>query len=130
MAHLTLNLPENLVEHARYFGRVTHRDAATVLADTLEMIWPAWADLQSSDIFKPVADLSDTEILELADLKMEHAQNDRLGKLQSKGKISGLTPAEQFELMTLIHIYQIGQLRKSEGLAESVRRGLRNPLAS
>ena len=130
MTHLTLNLPDNLVEHAKYFGRVTHRDAATVLSDTLEMMWPAWEDLQSSDIFKPVTNLSDTEVLELADLKMEQAQNDRLGKLQSKGKTSGLTPAEQFELMTLMHIYQIGQLRKSEGLAEAVRRGLRQPLAS
>ncbi|MEE4359567.1 MAG: hypothetical protein V2I97_24045 [Desulfococcaceae bacterium] len=129
MAHLTLNLPDNLVEHAKHFGQITHRDAATVLSDTLEMIWPAGDNLQSSDIFQPVANLPDSEILELADLKMNRVQNERLGKLQSKGKISGLTPAEQFELLTLIHIYQVGQLRKSEGLAEAVRRGLRKPLA-
>ncbi len=42
----------------------------------------------------------------------------------------GLTPTEHFELLVLIHLYQIGMLRKSEGLAEAVRRGLRKPLAS
>ncbi len=130
MAHLTINLPENLLEHAKHFGQVTHRDAATVLADTLEMVWPASDDMRSSDIFRKVSELSDTEVLELADLKMHREQNERLGKLQAKGKVSGLTPAEQFELLMLIHIYQVGQLRKSEGLAEAARRGLRGPMPS
>ena len=130
MAQLTLKLPDNLVEHVRYFGQVTRRDVEAVLADTLEMMWPAWEDLLHSDHFPPMASLSDAEIMELADLKMDPVQNDRLGELQSQGKISGLTAAEQFELLVLIHLYQIGQLRKSEGLAEAVRRCLREPLPS
>ncbi len=36
----------------------------------------------------------------------------------------------KFELLMVMHFYQIGQLRKSEGLAEAVRRGLREPLSS
>jgi hypothetical protein len=48
---------------------------------------------------------------------------ERLGTLQAKGKIEGLTEAERVELLALLHIYQTGQLRKSEGLAEAVRRG-------
>ncbi|QTA86143.1 hypothetical protein [Desulfonema magnum] len=130
MAQLTLNLPDSLVEHAGYLGRATHRDASVVLADTLEMMWPAWEDMLSSDPFPPVTGLSDVEVLELADIKMDPVQNERLGELQSRGKTSGLTPGEQFELLTLIHLYQIGQIRKSEGLAEAVRRGLREPLPS
>ena len=130
MTHLTLNLPDRLVEHAKYFGQVTHRDAATVLTDALKMMWPVWDHLENYDIFHSVTELSDAEILELANLKMDQVQNDRLGKLQSKGKASGLTPGEQFELLTLIHIYQVGQVRKSEGLAEAVRRGLREPMQS
>ncbi len=130
MANLTLNLPDRLIEHAKCFGQVTHRDAATVLTDSLKMMWSVWEDLRNSDSFQSAAALSDTEVLELANLKMDQVQNDRLGKLQSKGKTSGLTPAEQFELLTLIHMYQVGQVRKSEGLAEAVRRGLREPLSS
>ncbi len=130
MAQLTLNLPDSLVERVRYFGHATDRDAEAVLTDTLEMMWPAWEDLLNRDPFQPVESLSDTEILELADLKMDPVQNERLGELQSRGKISGLPLAEQFELLALIHLYQIGQLRKSEGLAEAVRRGLRGVLPS
>lgn len=74
-------------------------------------------------------DLSDEEVLILADAKMDKVQDDRLGWLQAKGKSDGLTQEEQHELMALFQIYQLGQLRKSEALAEAVRRGLREPLA-
>lgn len=130
MAQLTLNLPDSLVDHAGHLGKSTHRNASAVLADTLEMMWLVWEDTLSSEPFPPVAGLSDAEVLELADLKMDPVQNRRLGELQSRGKTSGLKPAEQFELLGLIRLYQIGQVRKSEGLAEAVRRGLREPLPS
>jgi len=130
MAQLTLDLPDSLVEHVRYFSQATKRDAEAVLADTLEMMWPAWEDLPNSDFLPPVESLSDAEVLELANLKMDPLQNERLGELQSYGKRSWLTAAEQFELLVLMHLYQIGQLRKSEGLAEVVQRGLRKPLPS
>ena len=86
-------------------------------------------ELSDTAVHPPVSDLSDQEVLELADLKMEVAQNRRLGDLQAKGKTSELHFAERYELFGLLQVYQIGQLRKSEGLAEAVRRGLRKPLA-
>jgi uncharacterized protein YnzC (UPF0291/DUF896 family) len=57
-------------------------------------------------------------------------QNQRLGELQQRGKVIGLTEAERYELLALLRIYQLGQLRKSEALAEAVCRGLRSPLSS
>jgi len=39
-----------------------------------------------------------------------------------------LSVAERYELLALLQIYQLGQLRKSEALAETVQRGLRTPL--
>jgi uncharacterized protein YnzC (UPF0291/DUF896 family) len=74
--------------------------------------------------------LSDDEVLTLANSKMGLAQNERLGELQIRSKVEGLTEAERAELLALLHIYQTGPLRKSEGLAEAVRRGLRQPLTS
>ena len=59
---------------------------------------------------------------------MDPVQNDRLAELQTRGKAVGLTEAERVELLSLLHLYQVGQLRKSQGLAEAVRRGLRTPL--
>ncbi|MBC6473529.1 MAG: hypothetical protein GDA48_12480 [Hormoscilla sp. GM102CHS1] len=48
---------------------------------------------------------------------MNAVQNDSLDELQARGKATGLTEAEQMELLALMQIYQIGQLRKSEALA-------------
>jgi len=123
---VTLRLPEALVERARQFGQVTQRDVGQVLADTLEMMWSTVSAF--SDLSSPVDLLSDEEVLALADLKMDPVQNERLAELQARGKAEGLTEAERAELLALLHIYQTGQLRKSEGLAEAVRRGLRPPL--
>lgn len=125
---ITISLPESLIEQAKHFGMVTRRDVRTVLADVLEMIWPTLGSLPNNDVYPPVSSLSNTAVLALADLKMDPIQSQRLGNLQAKGKISGLTIDERYELMALMHIYQLGQLRKSEALAEAVRRRLRKPL--
>ena len=122
---VTLKLPENLVEHARHLGQATQRDVGQVLSDTLELIWSTVNTL--SDLGSPVSALSDEEVLAIANLKMDSAQNERLGELQTRGKAEGLSEAERAELMALLHIYQTGQLRKSEGLAEAVQRGLQDP---
>lgn len=127
---ITLTLPDNLVEHAKRFGQVTQRDVKSVLAEALEMIWPTLGNLPDTNIYPPVSNLSDAEVLALADAKMDTIQNQRLGALQEKGKVIGLTTEERYELMALMQIYQIGQLRKSEGMAEAVQRCLRTPLSA
>lgn len=127
---ITISLPDNVVEHAKRFGWATRRDAKTVLADALEMIWPTLGATPENELYPSVSSLLDTEVLELADAKMHPIQNQRLGALQEKGKTTGLTIYERYELMALIQIYQLGQLRKSEALAEAVRRRLRTPLPS
>src|ERR671932_820579 len=76
-----------------------------------------------------VSSLSDAEVLALADSKMDAVQNQRLGELQQRGKTIGLTEAERYELLALLQIYQLGQLRKSEALAEAVQRDLRSSLS-
>jgi hypothetical protein len=125
---ITLSLPEGIIEHAKRFGWATQRDVEAVLIDALEMIWPTLGSLPDTDLHPPVSSLADAEVLALADAKMDPIQNERLGTLQAKGKTSGLTPDERYELLALMQIYQLGQLRKSEALAEAVRRGLRKPL--
>ncbi len=127
-SEITLTLPEHLIKSAQRMGAVTHRDTAEVLSDSLEMMWSTLDDVPGMTQ-PPVAELPDQEVLELAEMKMESVQNERLHHLQKKGKQTGLTEAERYELLTLLHIYQIGQLRKSEALAEAVRRGLRPSFA-
>ncbi len=126
---VTLTLPDNLVEYAKRLGDATQRDVAAILADALEMLLPTWENLPESSSYPSVSSLSDTEVLILADSKMDAVQNQRLGELQQQGKTTGLTEAERYELLALLQIYQLGQLRKSEALAEAVQRGLRAPLS-
>lgn len=121
---VTLNLPESLVETARKFGRAVQQDMEAVLADALERLLLMIEDSPDAIFHPPVATLSDKEVLELANSKMDAAQNQRLGELIAKGKASGLSAAERYELSALMMIYQIGQLRKSEALAEAVQRGV------
>ncbi len=123
---VTLQLPEHLVEHAKRFGELTHREVGQVLADTLEMMWGTFG--VEPELGPRISTLTDEAVLELANTKMDVAQNERLGELQVRGKENGLTEAERVELLGLLHLYQVGQVRKSEGLAEAVRRGLRPPL--
>jgi len=127
---ITLTLPDNLVEHAQRFGQVTQRDVKSVLAEALEMMWPTLGNLPDTKTYPLILNLDDAGVLALADAKMDLIQNQRLGALQEKGKASGLTAEERYELMALMQIYQIGQLRKSEGMAEAVRRSLRPPFSA
>ncbi len=126
---ITLRLPESLIENAKYFGNIMHQNIEGILSEALEMMLPMWEDFSDKSFSHyKVSTLSDEDVLQLADSKMDVIQNERLGQLQAKGKSVGLNMAERYELLALIRIYQIGQLRKSEGLAEAVKRGLRQPL--
>lgn len=127
---ITIAVPESLVESAKRLGDATQRDVASVLAEALELLGGMWDNLPAKTLSSSLVTLTDTEILSLARSKMDEVQNRRLGELQARGKISGLTEAERYELLALLQIYQLGQLRKSEGLAEAVRRGLMMPLPS
>ena len=128
MTQITINLPNSLVESAQCLGQATARELSQVLIDTLEIILPTFNNLSAISNHPEASHLSDSEVIELADLKMDEVQNQRLGELQAKGKNTGLTEAEGYELSILISIYQMGQLRKSMALAEAVKRGLREPL--
>lgn len=127
---VTLTLPNTLIEDAKQMADATGRDLPTILADTLEMVWPTLSHSPKSHSYAPVSSLSDRDVLMLADSKMDVLQNSRLGQLQAEGKRKGLTEAEGLELLALMRIYELGQLRKSEALAEAVQRGLRGPLSS
>ena len=125
---VTLDLPEGVIEQAKRFGGATQQTFEEVLADVLETMLPMLEDTPDSPRYPPVTTLADAVVLQLADAKMDVTQNQRLGALQTQGKAAGLSVAERYELLALLQIYQLGQLRKSEALAEAVRRGLRLPL--
>lgn len=125
---VTVILPDTMAHHLGQFGKKVQRPLAALLNESLELLWPTLDEMLEQDLYPNVATLPDDKVLALADLKMDEAQNQRLAALQTKGKQGALTVAERYELLALLQIYRLGQLRKSEGLAEAVRRGLRQPL--
>ena len=126
---ITINLPESLAASVQRLGEATAREISDVLLDTLEIVLPTLDNLSEMSINSNIPDISDQEVLELANLKIDVVQNQRLGELQAKGKNTGLTAGERYELLILMSLYQMGQLRKSEGLAEAVKRGIKTPLS-
>lgn len=128
MVKVILELPDTLIAQANSLGDATARNAENVLADTLALLWPAQF-LSTAQNLPPISELSDQQVLTLAESKMKIEENNRLGDLQTKGKEQGLSDEEQQELLLLLHLYQQGQLRKSEALAEAVARKLRAPLS-
>jgi hypothetical protein len=129
MTEITLNLSEPLLTHAKKLGQATQRNVDVVLTDTLEMLWLTLEETPNL-AETSISELPDDAVLKLSDAKMNESQNQRLGDLQAKGKAEGLTDAERYELLALLQIYQLGQLRKSEAFAEAFHRGLREPLSA
>ncbi len=126
---VTLKLSEGLVEEAQRLGSATSKDATAVLTEALEQLWPTLENFSEEAFFPAISELMDVEVLQLATGKMQETQNARLGELQAAGKAEGLSEPERYELLALLQVYQLGQLRKSEALAEAVKRGLLDPMA-
>lgn len=125
---ITLTLPDETYRRAVHLARLTGRDIADVLADTLDIsLQPLGAELSTG---KPIAELSDSEILAAADSQMEPAQDRRFSELLDKQQAGKLANDERPELLTLMQVYQEGLLRKAQALNEAVQRGLRKPLES
>jgi hypothetical protein len=109
MVAITLEIPDELISQIMQLGDR----------------FPEWlmVNLPDSNLYPSVSSLSDDEMRTLARLKLSQNQHDRLGELQAKGKASDLAEIERYELLALLQIYQFGQLRKSEAIAESAKRG-------
>ena len=125
---IKLNLSDNLAESVQHLGEATQGDISTVLLNILEVLLPTLETLADNNLYPVVANLPDPQVVALAHAKMDRISYQRLRELQQTGKTTELTPTERDELLTLISIYQLGQLRKSEALAEAVKRGLLSPL--
>lgn len=72
-----------------------------------------------------VEELSDSDLLAAADLRMDEAQGRRLGRLLDRQQAGKLSETERNELTALVQVYHECLVRKAQALGEAVRRGLR-----
>jgi hypothetical protein len=120
---ISLTLRDETLRRAELFARRSGQDVADVLTDAIEV---QLDPLGSGDCdSQSMRDLSDEDVLTAADGMMDHVRDTRLSELLAKQREGILVSGEQAELRALMHIYQEGLLAKSAGVAEAVRRGLR-----
>ena len=124
---VTVTLPDDTYRRAEYLARLTGRDIADVLAETIDLSLQPLGVQHAAD--QPVAELSDADLLAIADSEMDPAQAERFRELLERQLAGHLTQEDRAALLALMQVYQEGLLRKAQALHEAVRRGLRPPLA-
>ncbi len=125
---VTLSLPDETYRRAERLARLTGRKVDDILADTLHISLQPLGTQAPTGI--PIAEMSDAEVLAVADSRMDATQDQRFGELLHKQQAGTLLDNEQPELLALMQVYQEGLLRKAQALNEAVHRGLREPLES
>ena len=85
--------------------------------------WPDWA---VSEL--PVGELSDQEVLALAELQLAPEQQAALSELLVQNREGMLNAKGRHRLDEMMRIYEHGLLRKAQALRVAVQRGLREPL--
>jgi hypothetical protein len=126
-ARVVVTLPDDLYAHAQHWAALTHREVPQLLTEALALVLTPIGTPPGDA--PPVATLSDSEVLALAQVQMAPQQGRRLDQLLSKQGETTLTAQEQTEILALMQVYQQLWMRQSEALAEAVHRGLRAPLA-
>ena len=124
---VTVTLPDDTYRRVEYLARLTGRDIADVLAETIDLSLQPLGVQHAAD--QPVAELSDADLLAIADSEMDPAQAERFRELLEKQQAGQLTQEDRAALLALMQVYQEGLLRKAQALHEAVQRGLCPPLA-
>jgi predicted DNA-binding protein len=120
---ISLTLPDELMRRAEVFAGHSGRPVADVLTDAIDVSLDPFA-VTAADV-RPPAEWSDEQVLAAADSAMPPDDDRRLSELLDRQQAQTIMHAERGELLMLMQAYQLGLLRKAQGLAEAVRRRLR-----
>lgn len=124
---IIVTLSDEVYRRAEHFARLTGQAVEDVIAERVgDTLPPLVSELDS----RPVEMLSDDEVNTLAESMMDDRFSTRMSALSQKQREEMLTSEEQTELRMLFEIYNAGQLRKAQALAQAVKRGLRPPLSA
>lgn len=117
---ITVNIPENIYQNVIELAEKTSRRVDEVIVERLQ----ADFSFENIDNKELIGDWTDEDVLALANLKLPPKQDKRLSKLLEDQRESRLTMNEKIELEGLMGLYNLANIRKSEGILEAVRRNL------
>lgn len=118
MVQITLNIPDQLAQEARFVAARTQRRVEDVLQE--------WLSHYISE--RPVTTMSNEAVLKLTDMQMSDYQQEELSNLLELNRENKLTPGDRKRLDELMTIYSQGMIRKAEALKEAVARELIAPI--
>lgn len=124
---ISIKLPNTLYQDISHLAQAKKKSVAAMIQHAVrQAVTESEQDLELVGEFpeRPLAGCSDDEVLAVAKLKMPDEQAERQSELLYKNQAGTITPLERNELEGLTMIYQLGNLRKSQGIAEAVLRGL------
>ncbi len=117
---ISIKLSSTLYQDISHLAQAKKKSVATIIQHAVrKAVTESMHGLE-----RPLADCSDDEVLAVANLKMPDEQAVRQSELLYKNQAGTITPLERNELEGLTLVYQLGNLRKSQGIAEAVLRGL------
>ena len=117
---ISLKLPNSLYQGVSRLAKTKKKSVSTIIKNAVSRA----VSEEFEDLGRPLADCSDEEVLALANMKMSETENRRMSELLYKNQAGTLTPLERNELEAMLYVYQVGNLRKAQGIAEAVGRGL------
>lgn len=117
---ITINLPERVVANLSAIAGKSHRGIDEIIVENIERAFAAESDY----LAKQISLCTDREVLELADIQMPVAEDNRLSELLQKQGEAALTTNEQKELWNLMETNRLTTLKKALALREISRRSL------
>ncbi len=117
---ISVKLPESLYQNVSRLARANKKSVAEFVKNAVRKA----VDEETESLERTLIECSDEEVLAIANMKMSKDQAERQSELLNKNQADTLTPLERNELESLMLVYQYGNLRKSQGIAEAVLRGL------
>ena len=125
---INLKLSDEVYQRADRLAQLAGRSIDDVLGTAIKA---ALSPLTPpADFSADIDQLSDEQVLEIAERRMSPVQDQRLSMLLDRQQAGTIAADERLELTTLLQIYQEGLLRQAHALREAVRRGLREALTS
>ena len=117
---VSVKLPNSLYQGVSHLAESKKKSVSEIIKNAVQK---AVAE-DSETLERPLADCSDEEVLALANMKMSETENFKMSDLLKKQREEIITPLERNELAVLFRVYQVGNLRKSQGIVEAVLRDL------
>ena len=120
---VTLELSDDVYRFAAWWAERNGKPIEEVLTETIELSLLPLGEM-ATDPIKP-EDWDDEAVLAAVDAELSDDEERRITILLNRQQAGTITKLESGELIRLMQTYQSILLRKSEGLREAVRRGLR-----